>query len=124
MADLILVKCGELGDREEMPKLQYDKEKGSEIAVRTDEKAIYIGTPQGNTKVGDANWEERIKGVEETSGGYHDTIEGIREEVSGKLTAVPAQAQTELSAEATLTEVVGAYNTLLAALKAGGIMEN
>ena len=51
MGDTIHVKSGELGNRAEMPKLSYDKEKGSEIAYRTDEEALYIGTEQGNKRL-------------------------------------------------------------------------
>ena len=51
MADLVRIKCGELGDREEMPTLQYDAEKGCELGYRTDESALYIGTNNGNKRL-------------------------------------------------------------------------
>ena len=52
MADKIKIKAG----NGEVPKLD-DKE----IAYRKDKKAIYIGTQDGNVKVGDAGWEQRIE---------------------------------------------------------------
>lgn len=51
MADLVRIKTGALGSRAEMPKLQYDSEKGSELGYRTDEEALYIGTKDGNVRL-------------------------------------------------------------------------
>ena len=51
MADLVRIKTGALGSRAEMPKLQYDSEKGSELGFRTDEEALYIGTQNGNVRL-------------------------------------------------------------------------
>ena len=51
MADSIKIKSGALGDREKMPTLQYDKEKGSEIAFRTDTEELFIGTSGGNKRL-------------------------------------------------------------------------
>lgn len=54
MADTIKIKAGNgssnLADREP--------------AYKRSEKALYIGTPEGNKKVGDANWETRIVDLE------------------------------------------------------------
>ena len=92
MADSIYIKSGELGGRETMPQLEYDKEKGSEIAFRTDEKALYIGTEGGNVKVGDAGWEQRIKALEEQSDstmkGY---VDGLVAEINARLDAINAR---------------------------------
>lgn len=55
MGGTIYVRCGELGDRAEMPALKYDKEKGSEIGLRTDEEALYVGTSKGNIRMCGAN---------------------------------------------------------------------
>ena len=55
MADVIKLKGGSGA----VPPLA-DKEP----AYSRTEKALYIGTPQGNVKVGDANWETRIKSLE------------------------------------------------------------
>ena len=51
MADLIRIKGGALGNRVQMPQLRYDKEKGHEIGYRSDEKALYIGTADGNVRL-------------------------------------------------------------------------
>lgn len=92
MADSIYIKSGELGGRETMPQLGYDKEKGSEIAFRTDEKALYIGTTGGNAKVGDAGWEQRIKSLEEqpetNMKGY---VDGLVAEINARLDAINAR---------------------------------
>ena len=55
MSDSINIKCGALGNRAEMPKLAYDKEKGCELGYRTDEMALYIGTVNGNARLCGAN---------------------------------------------------------------------
>ena len=46
MADLIKIKCGALGERDTMPKLNE-----GELGFRTDEKALYIGTSNGNVRL-------------------------------------------------------------------------
>ncbi len=51
MADLILIKTGVLGGRAEMPKLQYDVDKGSELGFQGEEEALYIGTKNGNVRL-------------------------------------------------------------------------
>jgi hypothetical protein len=51
MNDAIYIKSGEKGDREKMPTLRYNDELGSEMGYSTDEKALYIGTPNGNERL-------------------------------------------------------------------------
>ena len=51
MANVMRIKYGELGNRSEMPKLQFEKDKGCELGYRTDEKALYIGTANGNVRL-------------------------------------------------------------------------
>lgn len=51
MADSVKIKSGALGDRSQMPKLAYDETNGSELGFRTDEKALYIGTKEGNVRL-------------------------------------------------------------------------
>lgn len=46
MADLITIKGGALGDRDTMPRLAIN-----ELGFRTDEKALYIGTSDGNVRL-------------------------------------------------------------------------
>ena len=46
MADLITIKSGSLGSRQEMPKLSAD-----ELGYRTDEEALYIGSEAGNKRL-------------------------------------------------------------------------
>lgn len=71
MDDLVRIRSGDLGERAEMPTLRHaevidDKQVGSELGFRTDTNELYIGTKNGNVKIGDAKWEERIKTLEET----------------------------------------------------------
>lgn len=56
MADKITIKSGALGGRTAMPNLNTD-----ELGYRTDEKALYIGTENGNVKLCDAEMEQRLK---------------------------------------------------------------
>lgn len=46
MADVITIKSGALGDRTKMPNLNEN-----ELGYRTDEKALYIGTKDGNVRL-------------------------------------------------------------------------
>lgn len=66
MADLIKIK----GGSGNVPTLQ-DKE----LAYRKDEKALYIGTENGNVKLCDAELEERIKAY----------IDGLVAEINNRL---------------------------------------
>lgn len=87
MADLIRIKCGELGGRNEMPTLQCDKELGAEMGYRTDEKALYIGAVAGNERlcgVGDvANINAKIIEI-------HTKIEEINESIANIITRLNA----------------------------------
>ena len=47
MADSIIIKSGALGNRSAMPALAV-----GELGYRTDEKALYIGTKEGNVRIG------------------------------------------------------------------------
>lgn len=66
MADIVHIKSGALGGRATMPDLQYDKEKGSEIGYQTEEKALYVGTENGNVRLCGASDFARIKSLETT----------------------------------------------------------
>jgi len=73
-----------------------------------DEKALYIGHPDGNQKVGDAATFQRLTDLETAMG--------------TKLTATPVEAQAALEDTAELGAVIGAINALVAAMQASGIM--
>lgn len=56
MADEVRIRCGELGDRADMPKLKHEEvingvKYGAELGFRTDEDALYIGTADGNVRL-------------------------------------------------------------------------
>ena len=73
-----------------------------ELAYQTSEKALYIGTSDGNVVLCRAEDIDKI---------------------DGKLTATQAEAQASIKADAEIGEVVTALNTLISALKASGIMK-
>lgn len=114
MADSLQIRGG---NKATMPVLQI-----REIAYCKDEKALYIGTSSGNVKLCDADDPDRIAALETTTATQTAQIGTLETSVAGKLTATPAAAQSELAAQADLAAVIAAYNALLAALKAGGIM--
>lgn len=74
-----------------------------------DEKALYIGHPEGNQKVGDAATFKRLTDLETA--------------MAGKLTASAVEAQTALADTADLAAVIGAFNSLIAAMKTSKVME-
>lgn len=94
MADKILIKGGNLAN---MPSLSE-----REIVVATDEKALYVGI--NGQKV-------RMCGA------------GDKAELDKKLTATAAEAQATLEATTDLAGTISAFNSLISALKAGGIMK-
>ena len=61
MDDSVRIRSGTLNGRTEMPRLRYaettsdGKKLGSEIAFQTEEKALYIGTNEGNVRLCGAN---------------------------------------------------------------------
>lgn len=60
MKDPVQIRAGKLNGRKEMPKLAVN-----EIAYQTEEKALYIGTPQGNVKLGGITDEEKQEIINE-----------------------------------------------------------
>ena len=94
MADTIMVKAGR---KETMPVLLY-----KELGFCYDTKELYVGTGAGNLLVGAVAW---------------------KEDIEGKLTAVQAEATSQLSAEATTTDIITKMNELITALQTAGIMK-
>ena len=100
MADKILLRAG---GRANIPKLD-----NREIGYVTDEKALYVGTPTGNVKVASAFTEDRMDALED--------------DMAGKLTAIQAAAVPTLAGDADAAAIAAAFNSLLASLKASGMM--
>ena len=80
MDDLVRIRSGDLGERAEMPTLRQaevidGKQVGSELGFRTDNNELYIGTKDGNVKIGDAKWEDQIKALEEQVGNIISRLE-------------------------------------------------
>ena len=93
MADTIQVRAG---NKANMPTLA-----DRELAYVRDEEALYVGTPDGNVKIG-AALEASVK-----------ALEGRK-----------AAAVADVASNAELAAVIGKVNELIAALKASGIMSN
>ena len=115
MADKIYLRAG---NAENMPALA-----DREPAFVRDEKALYIGTPEGNLKLCSADIPQEVEALRKEVDAYTLKVEEMDANLDRKLTATPAIALAELEAEAELAAMVSAYNSLIAALKAGGIME-
>lgn len=126
------------GNKAGMPALR-----DRELGYCKDEKALYIGTANGNVRLCGADDSGRIDALETTTGthttqisslqnttgtqttqisGLSASLSSLETTVSGKLTASQAAAQTDLPASATLEDTVSAYNSLLAAMRAAGII--
>ena len=73
--------------------------RGRELAYQTEEKALYIGTKDGNVLLCRA------------------------QDIEGKLTAEPIAIQASLNHDAELGTVITAFNNLIFALKESGIMK-
>lgn len=97
MADLIQIKAGE-----DPKSVLSDRE----IGYRKKDKALFVGIDGKNEKV--------CSGKE---------IEDIATELQNKLTAVQIATQGTLSAESDLSAVISAFNALISAMKASGIMK-
>ena len=72
------------------------------------EKALYIGHPDGNQKVGSAAIFQQVADLETA--------------MAGKLTASAVEAQAALEDTADLAAVIGAVNALVAAMQESGLM--
>ena len=113
MADTIQIRGG---NKANMPKLA-DRELGY---VR-DEEALYVGTPTGNVKVGqkiENTVNELATAMSELSAAL---VEQQAEMDENQMSA--ADAQEPLANEATVADVVAAFNGLIAAMKASGLMK-
>lgn len=113
MADTIKLKAG---NKAGMPDLA-----DREPAYVRDEQALYIGTTAGNVKIG-AQTEAKVTALEGRTKALEDELPKVRESVNGKLTASPAASLTALAADADAATIAAAYNALLEAMKAAGLM--
>lgn len=97
MSDTIQIKAGEKGNRASMPALAL-----RELAFCTDVDggSLFIGTASGNKCLGSAN------------------------RMEGPVFPGAVSTMAALEANATLEQTVTAFNTLLATLKAGGLMQS
>ena len=98
MADKILIKGGKLAD---MPQLSE-----REIVCATDEKSLYIGINGTNVRVCGAG----------------DKAE-LELKIDKKLEATASEAQASIDSSTDIAGVITAFNSLVSALKASGIMK-
>lgn len=110
MADTIQLRAG---DRKGMPEL-LDRE----IVFVRDEEAIYVGTPGAPVKIG-----RKLEAE----------IEQMKSALATQQTAIEAQAEHQMSAmdalqplasDATVEDVVTAFNGLIDAMKLSGLMKD
>lgn len=124
MADTIQLRAG---NKTGMPTL-LDRE----LAYVRNENALYVGTDTGNKKIG-AALEAAVSALQSTVSGQgaqigtlETTVSALSSSVSAlqseKLSASKAEAQSNLAADAELATVVAAFNALVAAMKASGLM--
>lgn len=137
MADTIQLRAG---NKSGMPTLS-----DREIAYVRDEKALYVGTPTGNEKIG-AALENAVASLESamntaigTMSGQMDVIasrtgtletetaalEGRTTALEGRAAALEARkaaAVAPLATDAQLATVITTVNSLIASLKACGLM--
>lgn len=115
MADTIQLRAG---NKAGMPEL-LDRE----LAYVKDEEALYVGTPNGNKKMG-KKLEDALEAAKEESNtkfeALENTIGGMQRE---KLSASKTASLPELAADVGLAEVVDAFNALVASMKDSGLME-
>lgn len=109
MADNVQIKRGV---KAEIPTLLL-----GELGYCTDTKEIYIGTSAGNELIGKVSW-----GTDVTS--LQTKVNNLNTTVAGKLTATASNAVSNLAAEATITDVITAFNSLLTNMKSSGLMKN
>lgn len=75
---------------------------------------LFVGVPGGSKKVG-ADIEQKLTALE-------PRVAALEQAMPQKLTANKAASQTELLPDADLPAAVAAFNALLAAMKAAGMM--
>ena len=127
MADKIQIRAG---NKSGMPTLT-----DREPAYVRDEKALYIGTPDGNVKIGGEletkvntlqnkvnALEVKANALELVVEGHDDDIDDLKVDMPKKLTASPVASQAAVAAGADLATAVAALNALIAAMKSSGVM--
>ena len=106
MADKIQIRAG---NKAGMPTLT-----DRELAYVRDENALYIGTPEGNKDI-----HAELKAAVDAHG---KTIAEQQTALNGKLTATKVAAQSAVAADADAATIAAAVNSLIAAMKASGVM--
>ena len=101
MADLIAIKSGALSDRSTMPKLNND-----ELGYRTDEKALYIGTDNGNVRLCGAEDLVKLNNLSTAVGTISATVNGINTTITTLNSKINEQSTT-----------INGLNTLISSLQ-------
>lgn len=85
-------------------------------------KATNLETRATNLETSATNLESKATSLETRASNLEDRATSLETEMGNKLTASKVAAQADLAADADLAAVISAYNGLLAALRAAGIM--
>lgn len=81
-----------------------------------------LETRATNLETRATNLESKAANLENRASNLESRATSMETEIGSKLTASKAAAQSDLAADADLAAVISAYNGLLAALRAAGIM--
>lgn len=93
-----------------------------ELGWCNDSKELFIGTADGNVKIGDAAVFQKVMDLETGLQTVNTTVGKLETALGNKLTAAPAAAQAAVASDAELAAVIEGLNSLIAALKNAGIM--
>ena len=107
MADNIFLKSGNKAGMPALPDRMP--------AFVRDEKALYIGTPDGNLKLCSAETEGKVKALEKR-------VLTMEESMDNKLSAIAAEAVADVASDAEAAESAAKVNEIISAMKASGLM--
>lgn len=108
MADTIQIKRGVKAKLPVLPD--------GELGYCTDTGELYIGLSGANKLVGKVAWATDISALQ-------TSVNNINTTVAGKLTATAAANVSDVAAEATTADVIASINTILANMRAAGLMK-
>ena len=122
MADTIQIKRGVKAKLPVLPD--------GELGYCTDTGELYIGLSGANKLVGKVAWATDISALQgdvstakNNISALQTSVNNINTTVAGKLTATAAANVSDVAAEATTADVIASINTILANMRAAGLMK-
>ena len=115
MADTIQIKRGVKAKLPVLPD--------GELGYCTDTGELYIGASGANKLVGKVAWATDISALQTSVNNINTSISTLNTTVAGKLTATAAANVSDVATEATTADVIASINTILANMKAAGLMK-